>query len=64
MVVELQDKLHKPNVHWHTVSQDVIDALKTLGLKANEIKELVSQIPSDIKTDEEKIKFVLSLKNK
>ena len=65
MVLELQDKLAEfAGSSWTLVDNDMVEALKTLGFDAKEIKEYISQIPDNLQTDAEKIKFVLSLKNK
>jgi len=63
MILELQDKLKSFAGHTQDMdNQDLIDALLVLGFNQREIKEHLRNIPDDLHTDSDKIKYILSNK--
>ena len=60
IIIELKSKLGSDSdIDIGEGSQEVIDALESLGYKKSEIVGVLSKIPSNIQKTEEKIKWVL-----
>ncbi len=61
IIIELKNKIAKGDLpgSFFGDGDEVVDALKTFGLQRPEIMEILKQLPADISSTEEKIKFVL-----
>ncbi len=62
IILELKNKIKIEDLSSLTESKvdiDLVDALKKLGYSSKEIKEVIKQIPPNIKKLEEKVKFAL-----
>ncbi len=61
IIVELKNKIAKGDLPggFFEGGDEVVEALGTFGLEKKEIMEILRQLPPNVKTTEDKIKFVL-----
>ena len=61
IIIELKNKIAKGDLpgSFFEGGDEVVEALKTFGLERKEILDILKQLPSEAKTTEDKIKFVL-----
>lgn len=60
IIIELKNKLApKSDMILTEESQELVEALESLGYKKSEVQEFISKIPNDLKTIQDKIKWVL-----
>lgn len=59
IIIELKNKLPKDIFDNQDVANDVLDALKNLGYNHNQIQSLLENLPKDITSPEEQIKWAL-----
>ncbi len=61
LVVELKSKLEKEKIAARPGTEEVQLALQGLGYEPTQINEVISKIPSGLKTVQERLKYVLKL---
>lgn len=61
IIIELKNKIAKGDLpgSFFEGGDEVVEALKTFGLQRQEIMEILKDLPEQIQTTEDKIKFVL-----